>query len=76
MSFRDPKLNKNLGVAIIKGVDNLDDAMQKSWDLEINPGGEIGGVVISEATFKEEGLKANRLYSREEMKELGYKTGI
>ena len=72
LSFRDPDINLNLGCTIINDADDLDTAIQKAWDLGINPGGEVLGTLMTEEMFKEEGLEADRLYTRSEMIELGY----
>ena len=76
LSFRNPDKNINLGVAIIEDADNLVIAIAKAHTLNINPGGEVFGVLCTEEQFKEEGLEANRLYTRQEMIKKDYKIGI
>ena len=73
MSFRDPAINKNLGVCIVIAK-NLRNATEISWAKGINPGGEIAGYNLTDAQFKIENLELNRLYTREEMLSKGYKT--
>ncbi len=71
LSFRDPDINKNLGCAIVKAKD-LNEAIVKAHKKKINPGGEVLGTPMSEKDFKEEGLELDKLYSRQEMIDLGY----
>lgn len=72
LSFRDPDINLNLGCTIIKDVNDLGTAIKKAWDLNINPGGEVLGTLMTEEMVKEEGLEVNKLYTRSEMIEKGY----
>ena len=72
LSFRDPEKNLNLGCCIVSDVQNFTEAIQKAHKLGINPGGEVMGTPMTEEMFKEEGLEADRLYTRSEMIELGY----
>lgn len=73
LSFRDPEKNENLGVAIIEDAEDLAVAVSKAHSLEINPGGEVLGVLMNKAQFNSEGLESNRLYTRQEMLDNDYK---
>ena len=75
LSFREPKENLNLGCVIVKG-SNLNDAVQRAWELNLNPGGEIAGFLLTEEQVKEENLEVERLYTKDELVELGYTTGL
>lgn len=74
LSFRDPELNLNLGCAIVEA-NNFHEAVTLAHDLEINPGGEVLGAMMTEPQVEKEGLEINKLYSRTELMEMGYKTG-
>jgi hypothetical protein len=76
LSFRNVDLNLNLGCAIISNVNNVVEAVDKAWELGINPGGEVMSIPMSEKDFKQEGLESDRLYTRKELIEKGYKVGI
>lgn len=73
LSFRDPDINRNLGVCIVQAP-TLRAAIVKAYKKDINPGGEVASFELTESEFIEEGLELDRLYSREEMKEMGYKS--
>lgn len=73
LSFRNPDLNQNLGCVIIKAT-NLEDAVQKAWDLKVNPGGEVAGFPMTEENVETEGLEIDRLYSKKELMEMKYRT--
>ena len=72
MSFRNPTINKNLGVCIVKA-NTLIEATQISHEKGINPGGEIMSFNLSESQFEEEKLELDRLYTKEELENKGYK---
>ncbi|MBT4825076.1 hypothetical protein HN695_07250 [Candidatus Woesearchaeota archaeon] len=78
LSFRDPDLNRNLGccnVALnvneglnsLDAKDTLDVILAKTRTLGINPGGEVKAYKVEKPE-----LKPNKLYSRQEMRKLGY----
>ena len=71
LSFREVKKNQNLGVCVVQAEDE-DLALGESWLKKVNPGGEVLFAKMTEEEFKSEGLELDRLYSREEMKDLGY----
>jgi len=66
LSFSDPEINKNLGVCIIKA-SNFDEGIRKAWALNINPGGEVMGMEMTEAQTLAQGLEINRLYTKTEI---------
>jgi hypothetical protein len=70
MSFRDPHSNTNLGVCQVKA-ENKEEALRISWEQEINPGGEVLFVPCDEPE-----LELNKLYSKQEMIDLGYHVGL
>ena len=74
LSFRDPENNVNLGVCIVEATD-FTKAVDKAWELGINPGGEIGGYSLNQEQFEAEELGLNKLYSRQDMIDLGYTAG-
>jgi hypothetical protein len=67
LSFRDPKINKNLGCCNVCVKGNLEKALEKTKKLGINPGGEVAAYELEEPE-----LKSNKLYSRKEMLDLEY----
>ena len=67
LSFRDPDRNRNLGCCNVIVEGDLEAALSKTRDLGINPGGEVMAYRIEEPE-----LELNRLYSRQEMKDLDY----
>lgn len=71
LSFRNPVKNLNLGVAIVQAKSLLE-AIPLSHKKKVNPGGEVLGSPMTAEMFKEEGLEKDRLYSKAEMKKLGY----
>ena len=73
LSFRDPEINKNLGACIIDDVDNVKDAVDKAWELDINPGGEVLGFLLTEEDFAQEDMDANKFYTTEQLDQRGYK---
>ncbi len=73
LSFRDPKLNKWLGGCFIL-CDTFEHAVEKTWKLKINPGGEVVGTPEVETCdeileqLKNEGYILDHLYkTKEEM---------
>ncbi|MFA6460803.1 MAG: hypothetical protein WCV90_00920 [Candidatus Woesearchaeota archaeon] len=68
LSFRDPVANKNLGCCNVAVIGGLEKALRKTHDLGINPGGEVMAYPMDEAE-----LDPDRLYSRQEMIQLGYR---
>ena len=73
LSFRDPDLNLNLGCAIVEAR-NFHEAVTLAHDLGINPGGEVLGAMLTEQQAISEGLEVNKLYSRDELIAMDYKT--
>lgn len=73
MSFRDPIKNINLGVCIIKSPPDVKVAIEKAWELDINPGGEVASCPLTEEGFIEQDLELNRLYSKQEIINKGFK---
>lgn len=73
LSFRDPDINLNLGCAIVEAR-NMHEAVTIAHDLGINPGGEVLSTQLTEQQAISEGLELNRLYSREELMAMDYKT--
>ena len=67
LSFRDSGRNRNLGCCNVSVSGGLEEALEKTRKLRINPGGEVMAYLI-----KEPELKPDRLYSRKEMLSLGY----
>jgi len=72
LSFRDPDIDRNLGVCIVKA-DTLLGAINTAHNLKINPGGEVLSYRLTENEFIAQNMILNRLYSREEMIERGHK---
>jgi len=68
LSFRDSDTNTNLGCCNVVVEGGLENALHKTKILQINPGGEVRGFIIDGPE-----LEPNRLYSRQEMLDLGYK---
>lgn len=68
ISFRNPQMNRNLGCCNVSAKGGPQEALDKTVELEINPGGEAAIFLISEPE-----LVPNRLYSRQEMIDLDYK---
>ena len=75
LSFRDPRKNLNLGVAVIKA-GTFKEAVALPHKKGVNPGGEVLGTSMTAKEFKEEGLDVDRLYSRAEMIGMGYVSGV
>lgn len=75
MSFRDVDENKNLGVCIVQEEDS-EKAVQKATELGINPGGEVLLFELDDEEFRNQGLNLNTLYSRSQMRDLGFHVGI
>jgi len=71
LSFRDNVENHNLGVCVVEA-NSMENALGESWLNKCNPGGEVLFTEMTGDQFKAEGLELNRLYSRQEMTELGY----
>jgi len=71
MSFRDVSKNLNLGVCVVEA-DDEPGAIGEAWLKDANPGGEVLMFKMTEEEFSGEGLERNRLYSRDEMNELGF----
>lgn len=72
LSFRDSDKNLNLGCCNVQVEDHqIDiDAIQKTHDLGINPGGEV--MVFSTEEI-EPGWEENKLYSKQELDNMAYK---
>lgn len=84
LSFIDPHLPEGerfLGVAIVEAKD-FDMALKKTWELGINPGGQVRGLELEEENFlgNTEQIKAgleqarlhqNQLLSLEDLKKFG-----
>ncbi len=68
LSFRDPNKNKNLGCCNVGVRGGLEEALKKTRQLKINPGGEVLAYQI-----KKPELIPNILYSRKEILSLFYK---
>lgn len=66
LSFRDPEINKNLGICIVKA-SNFDESLTKAWTLKINPGGEVFGMKMTEMQTLAQGLEIDRLYTKAEI---------
>jgi len=49
LSFRNPEINRNLGVSIVKA-ETLHEAICSSHEKKINPGGEVLGSKINQKT--------------------------
>lgn len=71
LSFRNPKINKNLGCCQVIAANNKA-AVNVAHKLGINPGGEVAVFRLQE----KEDIEINRLYSPEELNDLGYQKGI
>jgi hypothetical protein len=71
LSFREAEKNLNLGVCVVQAEDE-ESALDESWLKKVNPGGEVLFAEMTEEEFKSEELELDRLYSRQEMKDLGY----
>ena len=74
MSFVDPKKEKGdrfIGVIIIKAFGKTD-AMWKSWDIGINPGGSISFDEWPVKGYKGPNLVLNKLLSKKELIKLGF----
>lgn len=70
LSFCDtskPKGQQFLGVVVIEGVD-LRGAIQRSWALGLNPGGEVMSIALTGGTVPADGWR-NRLLTRDEAEE-------
>ena len=66
LSFAGPRPKRFLGVAIVEA-ESYDQAVQKAWELEINPGGNVlGGLMDHEPSEK----WCNRLLSRRLLAEM------
>jgi hypothetical protein len=73
LSFCDEVKHKSLGVCIVE-VDDQMQAIQEAWDQGVNPGGEVLAFTLTAGQFKAQELEVNRLYSREELVEMGFET--
>lgn len=71
LSFRNASTNTNLGVCIVEA-SNISAAILISWEKNINPGGEVQCIILSQEDFEKEGLEKDRLYTREELLKLKY----
>ena len=72
LSFCDPCAPEGeqfLGVVIIKAIGILD-AIEKTWELNINPGGEVQAWVLSMDLPRDKPIH-NRLLSRHELEKYG-----
>lgn len=68
LSFVDPTKPqglRSLGIAVVEGYDFLG-AIQRAWDLGINPGGEVAGYEVTEGDGLPAAEYRNRLVSPEE----------
>jgi hypothetical protein len=68
ISFRDPDKNLNLGVCMVEA-EHVTQAIPTTHEKGINPGGEA---LIFELEKPEEDLELNKLYTRQEMLDMGY----
>ena len=71
LSFADEKTGTNLGVCIVEAND-FDEGLKKSWKYSINPGGHVAGYSLNEEQFQKQKVELNRLYTRQEMTDLGH----
>ena len=71
LSFRDDNDDYCLGVCIVEAA-NGDNALQVSHVKGINPGGEAMIFELPETALSDEGLELDRLYSSEELENLGF----
>ena len=69
--WRRAKEGEFLGVAIVQGA-SMEAAMQEAWRRQINPGGEIMGMMIINAEVN----NMNRLLSREEAEKIAETTKV
>tara|TARA_Y100000034_G_scaffold81854_1_gene98122 strand:+ start:156 stop:395 length:240 start_codon:yes stop_codon:yes gene_type:complete len=72
MSFGDTTTGKNLGCCVVKSSSGIQ-AHKLSHQLGINPGGEMRSYGLTTEQFEEQGLEVNRLYTRAEMLQMGFK---
>jgi hypothetical protein len=80
LSFRDEKLNKNLGVAMVEG-GTMMHAVVNSHKHKINPGGEVAGIKLKPENVKaltEQGIEPMRLYTEQDLDQIQfrYKKGL
>jgi len=69
MSFAD---EKGFRGACLVEADDFDAALSKSWELRINPGGEVQAAPLEGATAENVApYGLNRLYSKSDMEALG-----
>ena len=73
LSFASEDTGKNLGVCIVEA-ENFTEGIQKAHQKDINPGGQVAGFKMNEEQFQGEELELDRLYSREEMKAMEFRT--
>ena len=73
LSFADAQgTGKNLGVCVVEA-DSFIGAVEKAHRLKINPGGEVQGATVDEM---EGDMELDRLYSRDEMIDMGYGVSV
>ena len=73
LSFRDVERDLNLGVCIVEATVKTF-AIDEAWKQKCNPGGEV--FVYPVESPESEGLKPNRLYTRQEMLDRKYEVGV
>lgn len=73
LSFADQKGSR--GVAIVEA-ETFQDAIEESWRLKINPGGEVHGFEADTSETNEElrGMGVGRLITPKELGECGYRS--
>lgn len=72
MSFADGPVN--LGVCVVKAA-TIEAALKEAAKRLLIPAGTLNVLYVgqSQADFEAEGLELNRLYTKAEMEEMGYK---
>lgn len=70
ISFADESSGRNLGCCIVESEPMASIFVAK--DKGINPGGQAKMYKLTEEEYKDQGLELDRLYTRKEMKELGF----
>ena len=71
LSFASEETGKNLGICVVEAL-TLDEALKKAWSLKLNPGGTVAGYSMDDEQFQKQKVELNRLYTRQEMTDLGH----